>query len=81
MALGFHTAPPGRGSLGRTLPQGFTLGYFRPLPPGGTVLDASLLPHLDLLSHERPDESGSNAHNALGCRYALGGQFVLRAYP
>jgi hypothetical protein len=24
------------GSLGRTLTQGFTLGYFRPLPTGGT---------------------------------------------
>ena len=30
----FHTAPPGRQSLGRTLPQGFTLGYFRLFPPG-----------------------------------------------
>jgi hypothetical protein len=34
---GFHTAPLGRESLGRTLSQGFTLGYFRPLPPGGTM--------------------------------------------
>jgi hypothetical protein len=48
--LGFHTALPGRESLGRTLSQGFTLGYFRLFPPGGTALDASLLPHLELLA-------------------------------
>jgi hypothetical protein len=46
---GFHTAPPGRESFGRTLPQGFTLGYFRLFPPGRTALDASLFPHLELL--------------------------------
>jgi hypothetical protein len=47
--LGFHTAPPGRESLGRTFPQGFTLGYFRLFPPGRTVLNASLFLHLELL--------------------------------
>jgi hypothetical protein len=36
--LGFHTAPTGRKILGRTLPQGFTLGYFR------------FFPHLELLT-------------------------------
>jgi hypothetical protein len=46
---GFHTAPPGREFLGRTLPQGFTLGYFRLFPPGRTALNASLFPHLELL--------------------------------
>jgi hypothetical protein len=47
--LGFHTAPPGRESLGRTFPQGFTLDYFRLFPPGRTALNASLFPHLELL--------------------------------
>jgi hypothetical protein len=47
--LGFHTAPPGRESLARTLPQGFTLGYFRLFPPGRTALNASLFPHLELV--------------------------------
>jgi hypothetical protein len=51
--LGFHTAPPGRESLGRTLPQGFTLGYFRLFPPGRTALNASLFPHLELLGLDR----------------------------
>jgi hypothetical protein len=46
--LDLHTAPPGRESLGRTLPQGFTLGYFRLFPPGRTALNASLfLPLID----------------------------------
>ena len=39
---GFRTAPPGRKSSDRTLTQGFTLGYFRLLPPGGTALLAPL---------------------------------------
>jgi hypothetical protein len=47
--LGFHTAPPGRESLARTLPQGFTLGYFRLFLPGRTALNASLFLHLELL--------------------------------
>jgi hypothetical protein len=34
---GVHTALTGRESLCRTLTQGFTLGYFRLLPPGGTA--------------------------------------------
>jgi len=51
--LGFHTAPPGRESLGRTLPQGFTLGYFRLFPLGRTALNASLFPHLVLLPQRR----------------------------
>jgi len=47
--LDFHTAPPGRESLGRTLPQGFTLGYFRLFPPGRIALNASLFLLLELL--------------------------------
>jgi hypothetical protein len=50
-AGGFHTAPPGRKILGRTLPQGFTLGYFRLFPPGRTALNASLFPRLELLEN------------------------------
>jgi len=49
--LGFHTAPTGRESLGRTFPQGFTLGCFRLFPPGRTALNASLFPYLELLDH------------------------------
>jgi len=43
---GLSHRPPGRESLGRTLPQGFTPGYFRLFPPGRTALNASLFPHL-----------------------------------
>jgi hypothetical protein len=38
-------------SLGRQLTQGFTLGYYRFLPPGGTVLIALNFLHFDLLMH------------------------------
>ena len=31
----FRTALPGLGSLGPDISQGFTLGYFLSLPPGG----------------------------------------------
>jgi len=43
--------PPRRGGnpSAERFPRVFTLGYFRLLPPGGTALDASLLPHLELL--------------------------------
>jgi hypothetical protein len=34
----FRTAPTGRKSSSHMLTQGFTLGYFRLLPPGGTTL-------------------------------------------
>jgi hypothetical protein len=43
--------PSGAEILGRTLLQGFTLGYFRLFPPGRTALNASLFPHLELLEH------------------------------
>jgi hypothetical protein len=49
MEEGFHTALPGRKIIGRTLSQGFTLGYFRLFPPGRTALNASLFSHLELL--------------------------------
>jgi hypothetical protein len=49
MVQGVHTAPPGRNFLGRTLTQGFTLGYSPLLPTGGTALRAPLFPHLELL--------------------------------
>ena len=46
--------PPRRGGnpSAERFPRVFTLGYFRLLPPGGTALDASLLPHLELLVME-----------------------------
>jgi len=67
--LGFHTSPPGRESLGRTLPQGFTLGYFRLFPPGRTALNASLFPHLELLI--------SNTHEVRHNAYVLLYEYVL----
>ena len=59
---GFHTAPLGRESLSRTFTQDFILGYFRPLPTGGMLLLAQLLPpfrtagpiHPELLQISRP---------------------------
>src|SRR5580658_4598743 len=35
--VNFHPAPPGRENRDRELSQGFTLGYFRILPPGGAM--------------------------------------------
>jgi hypothetical protein len=52
-ALGFHTAPLGRESLSRMFSQGFTLGYFRFIPPGYSVSNAAKFPHLELLTADR----------------------------
>jgi len=41
--------PDGRESLGPTLTQGFTLGYFPILPRGESALNALLFPYLKLL--------------------------------
>ena len=35
LMCGGSAGPTGRGGGGRTVTQGFTLGYSRPLPPGG----------------------------------------------
>jgi hypothetical protein len=60
MEEGFHTAPPGRKIIGRTLSLGFTLGYFRLFPPGRTALNVSLFPHLRIAEY--------NPHRTNPCR-------------
>jgi hypothetical protein len=45
---GFRTALPGRESMAWQLSQGFALGYFRLLPPGGNVQPFEIYLHREL---------------------------------